>query len=387
MPTVRNEAIINPAVLMWAREAAGFRVDEAAKKAQLKAERLLSCEEGQGRLSISQLRKLSNVYKRPLAFFYLPSPPEPKTTPEITDFRRLPDEEDQQFSPTLRLEIRKAKYRREIAIDMFRELELEIPIFRAKTTLDSNVVEVGRQIRSILKINETEQTKLNNQYQTLNFWREAIESSGVLVFQSSIELSQMRGFSLGDFPLPVIVVNKKDIPRARIFTMIHELTHIMLHSTGICDLQDQKRIEIFCNAVAGETLVPTEWLRNLSIVNEIKNEKDWDNESILQLASTFSVSREVILRRLLSLGRISQIFYVRKREQLQSDFKKKSAETEKKGFLPPHRKPINEAGKTFVKLVVDSYKQDKIGLMDVAEYLGVKLKHLPKIEQEIHSRE
>lgn len=386
MSTIRNEAIINPKILLWARESAGFRIEEAAKKAQLKSDKLIACEHGEQRLTITQLRKLSNVYKRPLAFFYLPKPPEPEIDSSIQDFRRLNLDEEKQFSPELRVEIRKAKYRREVAIEMFKELEIEIPKFNFKTTLGSSIVELGSQIRSFLEIDQQYQAEIKNEYEALNYWREAVEAKGVLVFQSTLSIDEMRGLSIAEFPLPIILVNRERVVKARIFTILHELTHIMLRSVGVCDLERQSKIEVFCNAVAGEVLVPSEWLGKTEIYNQNRREEDWTKEAIWQLADYFSVSREVILRRLLTNQRISQSFYQSKRYQWLKDYEKsQETDTNKKssGFAPPYTDAISKVGKNFTRLVVNSYHQNKIGLSEVSDYLGVKTKHLPKIEQAV----
>lgn len=382
MPAIQNQALANPLLLLWARESAGLRLEEAAKKVPINPEKLLACEQGSARLSIAQLRKLSNAYKRPLAFFYLPSPPMPEIN--LKDFRRMYSNEERTTSPALRLEIRKSMFRREAAIEMYKELEIEIPIFHLTTSQNAEIKEIGKQIRDALKISKETQELIQSEYSALNLWRDAIEAQGVLVFQASVDTNQMRGFSLGEFPLPVIVLNRKDSPKARIFTLIHELTHLMLRVTGICDLGEQDQIEVFCNAVAGETLVPADWVLNHRLVIENGARTTWDNSVISALADDFNVSYEVILRRLLNLGRTTKDFYKQKREQMRREFEgleSAKAGEKKSGFALPHTLAISSAGKTFAKLVLDSYRQKKIGVMDVSEYLGVKLKHLPKIEQ------
>src|SRR5262249_12013340 len=67
----RAEANPTPTVLIWARESAGLPVELAAKKAAIGSERLAAWERGEQRPTFAQLRKLSEVYKRPLAIFYL----------------------------------------------------------------------------------------------------------------------------------------------------------------------------------------------------------------------------------------------------------------------------------------------------------------------------
>lgn len=384
MSVSSNEALINPSVLAWARESAGFYLEEAAKKVQIEPDKLQSCEIGNDYLTISQLRKLCNVYKRPLAFFYLPNPPQLESIPK--DFRRLPEDDRKNISPNLRFEIRKAKYRREIAIDLFKELEIEIPKFKAKATLSDDVYEVGKLIRKLLKISFEQQENLRKE-NLLNFWREKIEDLGILVFSASlIDLKTMRGFSIDKNPLPIIVLNSKDLHKARIFTLFHEFTHLLLHSGGICDLGEQNKIEVFCNAVAGEALVPTDWLQAIPVVHQ-HNKSEWNDEEIDNLSERFGVSRVVILRRLLTIGKTTEYFYKQKSEQFEAEYRIKinQEKAEKKPIkIQQHYKVLNQTGRKFARLVIDSYHQNKISLLDVSEYLGTKLTHLPKIEQSLN---
>ncbi len=381
MAQPRTEAIIKPEILVWAREDAGYALEEAAKKISINPEKLLACESGQARLTINQLRGLSNVYKRPLAFFYLPVPP--KTTVDIKDFRRFPDEKDRGLSPALRYEVRKAKSRRELALSMYEDLDLAPETFNAMASMDESVEAVGKRIRELLQISFERQVRIKSDYEALLFWRDAIEARGVLVFQASISKHEMRGFSIWDSPLPVSVVNTKDSPYGRVFTMVHELTHLMLRSGGLCDL-GENNIEVFCNAVAGETLVPAEFLLQEKIVRDNRANHIWSNESLLAVANRYSVSRVVVLRRLLTLGKTTQEFYRRKTDEWEKAFALHNAkESSSGGIVLPHVKAVSVAGKTFVRLVLDSYHQEKISSIDAAQYLGVKVKYLSEIEKAV----
>ena len=68
-------AIVQPTLLIWAREKSGLQLDAAATKAGIEAATLREWERGEGQPSISQLRKLGEVYKRPIAVFFLAEPP------------------------------------------------------------------------------------------------------------------------------------------------------------------------------------------------------------------------------------------------------------------------------------------------------------------------
>jgi len=120
-----------------------------------------------------------------------------------------------------------------------------------------------------------------------------------------------------------------------------------LHTTTRARSQDEQ-IEVFCNQVAGCFLLPEEpFLREPVVVQKTRRSL-WENVEIRQLAEKYSVSQEVVLRRLLTLGRITESFYKQRRQDL-----------------------------------LETYHTEAINSSDVAEMLGVRLKHLPTIEQEV----
>src|SRR5438876_645748 len=81
------EALVKPEILIWARDAAGMSVADAARKIQVGAKALAEWEEGKARPTINQLSKLADAYKRPLGVFFLPEPPAEETI--LPDFRRF----------------------------------------------------------------------------------------------------------------------------------------------------------------------------------------------------------------------------------------------------------------------------------------------------------
>lgn len=382
----RIEAVVKPELLIWARDSAGYSIEEAAKKVPVTSDRLEKWEKGELNPTINQLRKLGGIYKRPLAVFYLPEPPE--IFKPLRDFRRLPEEEKKKLSPELRFEIRKARYRRETAIDLYKLNEEPIPESEIIIKLTDKPEEVASRIRKLLGITYSEQFSWLYPNQALNNWRAALGNIGVLVFQASkIRLKEMRGFSISDKPLPVIVINVSDSYTARIFSMMHEFVHILLKKGGLCDLKekqlsyDERRIEIFCNHVAGAVLVSEAQLREEKIVINKGQKKEWDDAEIKSLANKFSVSHEVILRRLLITGYTTNDFYQEKRKYYQQIIGKKPEK--KGGFAPPDILAVSSAGKHFIRLVLSSYYNNKITSSDVSDYLGVRLKHLSNIEDAV----
>jgi Zn-dependent peptidase ImmA (M78 family)/DNA-binding XRE family transcriptional regulator len=394
----RVEALVKPELLLWARKSAGLSQEIAAKKAQVSLDSLISWENGDARPTIPQLIKLGNVYKRPISVFYLPHPP--KQFDALHDYRRLPGQPVPSLSPALTYEIRKARERRQIALDLYELLGDQPPKIALKISLNDNPEELTKGIREFLKIDIETQTSWKTIYEAYNAWRRTLEIAGILSFQntdSKIKLEEMRGFSISEMPLPVIVINKEDFPAPRIFSLIHELAHVLLREEGICEFDkvdfiapDEQKIEIFCNHVAGAVLVPKATFLSEVVVRHSHRVNSIEDDKIRALATGYKVSREVVLRRLLQFGHISSDFYKYKKELYEEEAKKKAkedalrfAKAEKQFFVPVYMQALRSNGRNFTNLILTSYYQDKITLSDVSDYLGVKLKHLPKIEQEM----
>ena len=389
----RVYALVKPEVLIWARTSAGLSVEAAAKKAQVKPERIVQWETGRGRPTINQLRKLSVGYKRPLAVFFLPQPPKDFTP--MRDFRKTPGTVTEPESPQLRLEIRKAHYRRDLAIELFELLGETPPAFSAGTSLSEDPEAAASRARQLLAVAPGAPATWRRSYDALNAWRLAIEQLGVLVFQArGVAVSEMRGFSIGETPLPAIVLNIKDSPRGRVFSMMHELVHLMLHQTGLCNFSEdpslppeERRIEVFCNRVAGAILVPRSQLLEHPLVRRTRRPRDWSDDELRSLAHHFQISEEAMLRRLLILGRTTEHFYRAKRKEFLKTYARLAEGSKtREGFAPPDRTAVATAGPAFVRLVLEGYHTERITASDLSDFLEVKLKHLPKIEAAMAAR-
>lgn len=136
---------------------------------------------------------------------------------------------------------------------------------------------------------------------------------------------------------------------------------------------------MFCNRFAGALLVPGEALLDESLVRGGPDDRRWRDDELAELATYYSVSREVVLRRLLILGKTSEHYYRQVRDELAAR-DKRGGEGEAEGFLTPPRSAVRSVGQPFARLVLGAYYDDAITLSDVAEFLGVRVKHLPAIE-------
>lgn len=383
------EALINYKMLIWARKTSGYTTKGIAKKLRIPVEKLKTWENGEKRPTIKQLRRLANYYKRPLALFYLSKKPE-EDIPTLHDFRRIQILEEYKEPVKLKLEIRRAIYRREIALELSKELNIKPTQFNHRISINDDPEAVGEKIRRILGIDIELQLKWRNSYEAFDRWRIAVENAGVLVFQAArLDIAEMRGFNVSKFPLPIIGINSKDTINGKIFTVFHEISHIMLKESSICDMREgykrrvaDERKEIFCNHIAGATLIPKQTLLNEPIVKKNKPKSLWTNNQLEEISNRYKTSKEVVLRRLLILGRTTNEFYQEKREEFLANYRRieESRKDKRRGGPKFFVKVVSRNGLSFINLVLDGYYQKKITSSDVADYLQTKLKHLPDIE-------
>lgn len=382
-----TRARVKPELIRWVRKDAGLSVTDAAKKAGTTEAIVRQWEEGTLQPTIRQLRLLANAAKRPIAIFYLAEPPWKFTA--LRDFRRLPGDPVAGQSPALRLAVRLAFERRQVALDLATDLDATPPPLPIRASLGEPVGEVARRVRDLLGVSVEDQRRWSGEYNALNHWRRAIQDLGILVFQArGVEVDEMRGFSVAEEPMPVIVLNARDAPNGRVFTLFHEFCHLLLRKGGICDLRghesrrpEDSAIEVYCNAVAAETLVPRRDFVRSPLVRDHPGGADWRETELRSLAKDFSVSWEVVLRRLLDTSQISRGIYRDRREAMLAAYRAtRSAQT---GFVTPDVAAVTNLGQEFVKLVLVSYYQDRITSRDVSEYLGVRLKHMASIEERV----
>jgi len=223
-----------------------------------------------------------------------------------------------------------------------------------------------------------------------NILRQKIESFNIFVFQTSMQIEDVRGVTLFDKLPVVIVINSKDSPEAKIFSLLHEYGHVLLKKDGICMPQNMyekksydnmQLIEKWCNDFAASILMPEELFRKEYRRLE---ERDIEREKIVNaLASKFRASRQAVTIRMRNLEKDNTT--VAKYSQLLQKIKnnENGRATTRRGGLPRAKLCVSRKGKKFVSLVLESESRNIINISDVAEYLEIKLKHLKEVEKEV----
>lgn len=369
---------LNGAVLRWARDSAGLRLEKAASALKLETPEFESIEVS-GTITPSQLEKLSSLYKRPLAAFFMPKPAIEAPMPK--DFR-MGKHGSSALSPEARFGIRKARRLQKISLQILTEMKLPIEPLFGKARVHENSEIVAKRIRFDHKIPLTLQTSWTTYNQAFSTWRESIEKLNVFVFQMAIPSKEIRGFSLPSLP-NVITVSSSDAIVGRIFTLFHEYAHLLLREPGIClpsetNPEQDGDIEHWCDSFAASFLLPQEIFANNKDVSAFIGSSKESTFYLSQLARRYKVSREVMLRRLLTLDIISTKRFTRELDLIYSEPIRSGS---KGGFVPPSRKSLSERGKSFTRLVLNASEREIVSLREVSSFLGVRLKHLNEIEK------
>ena len=381
-------ALVKPELLVWARKSAGLSLEKAESLTKIDSFTLEEWENGRDVPSLTELRKLGEAYKRPLAVFFLAEPP--LKFDAQREFRRLAGIKPGKESPELLQELRWAAFRREAAMELHRLTGEPPHRLRAVLHPDQDAEEAGEHLRELLGITWTAQTQWAGDYASLTAWRAAVEAKGVLVFQTSaVELDEMRATCIPDAPLPVILLNSNDAPYGRVFSLVHEFAHVLLHAGGHLTTRmvgtrfpEEQPLEVAANAFAGAALLPKSVAEK--IAKAYPAGARGDEEALRTLSQKANVSAEVILRRLVTLGLASEMVYRRKRDAWLALGKRDKARTQ--GGPSMEVKTISKDGPGYTRLVLDAFDQRQISTNAASDYLGVKPRHFPNIRRELTHR-
>jgi len=385
------KAPITPSVISWARETAKLTLEEAARKIGRPPADIEAWEDGSLQPSMPQARKAAQIYKRPLAVFYLPEPP--KGWQVLRDFRTLPVDEPREYSPELTFMIRETVARQEWMREFLIEDGQEPLPFVGSDSPSSDPEQLADSIRQTLGVTIEELRSCQNRDEALNLWIYKAEQIGVFVFRdSSVASIEARGFVVSDEYAPFVYLNSGDAKVAQIFTLVHELVHLWINEPGVSNLEARgavvdestAAIETFCNRVSGfVVLEPSAFERQWKSRDKSKT----IDETIENIASYFRVSREAVARRLLDNGVMSQKKYLSLRDQYREEwlaYREKEKEKQRKSEGGPsyYRILLNKNGKAYSRTILSAYYSGAVSGRETSSLLNVKLNNLPKLAAE-----
>lgn len=380
-----NHIPINPTILKWARERAGYTIEQLSNKSGFT--KFSDWETGASNPTYSQLELIADTLHRPIALFFFPAPPSEE--PIEKSLRAMSEEDVENLSPGIRHLFRKAKA---FQISL-REL------WSGETTIQEkriswleilrNSKSPAAQAREFLKIPLVEQRSWQDSEEALKKWRNVLADNGLYIFKDAFRNERIAGFCIYDDVFPIIYINNSLAKNRQIFTIFHELGHLIYKQTYLdvfdqnfwrLETQDPSHIEVKCNAFAAEFLVPSDDFTLKTRGTQITD------DNISMLADSYHVSREVILRRFLDKRLIDKAFYENKVSEWQQAFLQKEKGSNSDGGGSYFNSKIAYLGDAFLSLVLQNYAQGRIGLEEAASHLDVKAKSFPEIEERFLSR-
>lgn len=368
--------------------------DYIVSKTGIKSEKLDRWLDAQDVLfpTINQAKNIANCLHIPFAGFYMnPEYVKLKSIPSVKNYRTLYSGVDLDDS-AINIAMMDLLQERDFLLEASKENNLSLPIFNLSITFCDDPILWAKRIRELFDIQLDVQYKCTSSRKFYLYLREKIEAAGVFVHCfTDVPMEKARALAIYDKEMPIIGLNDEDRPPAKSFSMIHELVHIFKRESSLCnDIRSAHGEEVFCNAVAGELLVPKSALESTIKIKDMS--QPYSKQDITYLADRFSVSKEVIIRRLLDTGHIDDTVYeayaseFRRNVELQKE-ERKIAKQEGR-LLSGHkrvvsREAIDRTSAAVCKVLCYGYGNEIYSKQDIARHLGISQKHINKFLTEV----
>ncbi|KAA9042006.1 ImmA/IrrE family metallo-endopeptidase [Ginsengibacter hankyongi] len=384
-----DKAFVTPKILKWARESARMSLESAASKISVSSEKLEDWEEGISHPTIKQAESLAKAYRRPFAIFFLPEIPRDFQT--LQDFRR---QTAKKLGTASIFIIREIQQKQNWISELYSENEESPLSFVGKYSIKSSAQNVAKDILATLEIDPLHYFTEN----PIREWITKAEAKGIFISRTSfihtrlkLDSEELQGFAISDKFAPFIFINSEDWNAPQLFTLVHELAHIWIAASGISnDIEPELKhkdklhpIELFCNEVAANALLPTEIMENFdhSVFNSSKD--------IFSISKKLGVSSFTFLYRAFSLDLISLDKYKKLKKQADEDFqafllreeeKANKTKEKKKGGPDYFMLLVNKNSHLFTKVVMDAFRGGYIQPTQASTLLNTQVNNFSKLE-------
>ncbi len=394
--TMADKAFVTPKLLKWARESAKMSEGTASAKVAISIDKLMEWEAGKSQPTIRQAQMLAKAYKRPFALLFLPEVP--RDFHPLQDFRKSGSKELTTSSIFI---IREIQQKQAWISDVYSENNEEKLQFVGRYNINDSPQIVAKNILETLKIDPTAYKTEN----PIREWISAAETNGIFVSRTSfihskmkLDAEELQGFAIADPYAPFVFVNSDDWNAPQLFTLVHELAHIWISVTGISnginpEINDRDKfspVELFCNEVAANALIPSEVMMNFG--NSIYN----SSQDVYKKAKNLGVSTFAFLFRALNLNLISLPVYQKLKKQADIDYQyflNKEAELKAAQKLKQKENPsgpnpyllrLNKNSRLFTQIVLDFFKSGFIQPTQASFLLGTPVGNFNKLENQIY---
>ena len=388
---------ISPSILTWARETAGLSREDAAIRLGLSSstrstaiDKLDALERGDAKPTRVQLLKIAATYKRPLTTFYRLMPPVSGGSGE--DFRTLSGPVSNEEAARLDAILRDIRARHDMVRSILEDDDDVRPLdFVGGLSIESQVDEAVQEIHKLLKIQDNQMFRHNlyNPAALFSALRERIEEVGIFVllvgnlgsYHTSVSEQVFRGFAIADDIAPFVVINDQDAVSARSFTLIHELVHILVGSSGVSNVPFSvppntrlAYVERYCNEAAGKFLLPETLLEKWRRVETY----DLAEEIVSNIASQQKVSEAMVAYRFWSTDRLDNDIYRQlvatyaARWRREKERRRERAKEEEAGGPSYYVVRRHRLGDALIGVVGRTLRANELTHTKAAKILGVK---------------
>ncbi len=278
----------NPRILEQALAARFLSRGQLAKRLNMSPEKLEESLERDPHPSQKLISKISKELSLPSYAFYMSSIP--KGTETLPDFRSEKPHPIALSKDTVDF-IQTAKSIQRAA-SMRSQKPLIFPLF-----LEQNIEIYAQKIRELVGISLEDQIHSRNPETFYTFVRKKIEDLGIFVIHGSYDSKDGSGFCISDPNNPIIGINTKDQTRARqLFTLVHELAHVIIGASGISDpFITKNALEKRCNRFAAAFLFPKSLLE---YIIPLRIQEVSTVEAVRKVANVLKISLEATVIRL-----------------------------------------------------------------------------------------
>jgi Zn-dependent peptidase ImmA (M78 family) len=302
------EVPVNGKVLAWARELRGLDIENAAKLLDVSPDELRALESGAKKPLVGFLRHISAKYQINFTSLLMPEP--------LPIEKRPVDHRERHGKRSLSIDTLVAMEEVAEALEAFEDIGGEAERIVPRLNIGSARLEedpegIATRERKRFGVSVEEQRAWRNLADARRQWRRRIEDRGVFTYMIPMPPDELSGFSMLRDGLAAICVNDREPTEgAKVFTLLHEYSHLLLRQTGISDENNSNRVEKFCNEFAASFLIPRNAL--VEAIGDIETPYEFSDADVRRLATRFRVSNRATALRLEKTGLAPKGFYERR---------------------------------------------------------------------------
>lgn len=360
---------INKDILRQCREQIGLSLSEVKKNIAKIAE----IEQGEHKPTFNQLNTLAGLYNVPRWVFISDRLPEEyqfdKTIPA---FRQLAESNADVFSDNkVRTLTAKVESFRRLIIELHEDMGEPVPAFNPPQINDNTTPDRAAHI-------VREWLNPSNEHNNFADWKKELEQKGIFVFMtdkfkgwSHVDRTLFRGLTIYHNSLPIIIINDSDANKAQLFSLFHELGHLLRKESTVDDWEEPVHtIERWCDELAGNVLMPAEQF--LTVAENVGTD---DLKAVKRIAKVFQVSPYACLVRLKQLELIDWPIYKQLEAQLKAEYRRLQKKLKESDSGLPRNRPreiLHQYGQVYTRAIFQAYHNKEIGIHKLCRLFNLK---------------